>query len=267
MTAPRMPQLEGNPIWFDLATPDPAGAKAFYSGLFGWEWADVPMSGGNVYHMAIAEDANIAGMGRASEGAYNVWNNHVYVRDAEATCERIEANGGAVLSGPSSADGWGITAEVTTHEGAVFGLWQSLKGYGADVFGVPGAVCWVEYHTHDLKAAKAFYSEVFGAGFEEMRVPADDGSDFVLTMLSLDGEQMPCAFAELQDKSLPAAWTTYFMVEDIHASVAKARSLGGELVMGVIDVPPGSLAALRDPQGVSFSFWQPAGRVVLSSKN
>ena len=37
----RMAQLEGNPIWFALLTPDPDGAKAFYSGLFGWEWADV----------------------------------------------------------------------------------------------------------------------------------------------------------------------------------------------------------------------------------
>ena len=53
MPAPRMPQLQGNPIWFDLVTPDPQGAKSFYTGLFGWEWADVPMSGGSTYHMAI----------------------------------------------------------------------------------------------------------------------------------------------------------------------------------------------------------------------
>ena len=38
---PRMPQLQGNPIWFDLTTPDPVGARSFYSGLFGWECADV----------------------------------------------------------------------------------------------------------------------------------------------------------------------------------------------------------------------------------
>ena len=46
----RMAQLEGNPIWFALPTPDPDGAKAFYSGLFGWEWVDVDMGEGNVYH-------------------------------------------------------------------------------------------------------------------------------------------------------------------------------------------------------------------------
>ena len=62
MTSPKMPQLQGNPIWFSLSTPDPQAAKDFYTGLFGWEWADVPMSGGNVYYMAIRDDANIAGM-------------------------------------------------------------------------------------------------------------------------------------------------------------------------------------------------------------
>ena len=94
-----------------------------------------------------------------------------------------------------------------------------------------------------------------------MIVPSNDGSgaDFTLTMLSIDGEQMPCAFAQLPDDSMPASWATYFMVEDIHSSVAKVESLGGELAFGVIDVPPGSLASLDDPQGVRFSLWQSAG--------
>ncbi len=143
----------------------------------------------------------------------------------------------------------------------MFGLWQSLTGYAADVFGEPGAVCWVEYHTHDLVAAKEYYSEVFGAGFAEMRVPTNDGSgaDFALTMLSIDGEQMPCAFAQLPDPSSAASWATYFMVENIHASVAQAKSLGARLIFGVINEPPGSLALLEDPQGIRFSLWQTAG--------
>ena len=263
MTDPRMPQLQGNLIWFALATPDPAGAKEFYSGLLGWEWADVSMSGGNTYHMAIRNDANIAGMSADDDanGVAGVWVNSVYVEDAEDIAKRIEANGGSILSGPHNADGWGVTATVATPEGAVFGLWQSLMGYGADIFGEPGAVCWIEYHTQDLDAATGFYSEVFGAAFDKMMVPTNDGSgaEFTLTMLSIDGEQMPCAFAQLPDESMPASWATYFMVEDIHSSIAKAQSLGAELTLGVIDVPPGSLAALVDPQGVRFSLWQPAG--------
>ena len=156
MTQPTIPQLQGNPIWFSLSTPDPQAAKDFYTGLFGWEWADVPMSGGNTYHMAIKDDANIAGMSTNDDvhRVANVWVNSVYVEDAEETAERIQANGGSVLTEPHNADGWGVTATVATPEGAVFGLWQSLKGYGADIFGEPGAVCWVEYHTHDLESCE-----------------------------------------------------------------------------------------------------------------
>ena len=262
MTQPRMPQLQGNPIWFALATPDPAGAKSFYTGLFGWEWADVPMSGGDTYHMAIRGDANIAGMSadNHSNGVAGVWINSVCVEDAEEIVRRVEANGGRVLSGPHNADGWGVTATVATPEGAVFGLWQSLKGYGADIFAEFGAVCWIEYHTGDLEAAKRFYSEAFGADFDTITIPMDDdaGSDYKVTMLSIDGEQMPCALFALTGDESMARWATYFMVEDIHSSVARAESLGAKVVFPVMDVPPGSLASLTDPQGVQFSLWQPA---------
>ena len=82
---PECHNLKGTRSGFNLATPDPAGAKRFYGGLFGWEWADVPMSGGNTYHMAIQGDANIAGMSAdASSGQpASVWINHIYVADAE----------------------------------------------------------------------------------------------------------------------------------------------------------------------------------------
>ena len=263
MANPKMPQLQGNPIWFDLLTPDPDGAKEFYNGLFGWEWADVPMSGGNTYHMAIMEDCNIAGMSANDDanGVAGVWVNSVYVEDAEETVERIKGNGGRVLSGPHNADGWGVSARVATPEGAVFGIWQSLMGHGADVFAEPGSVCWIEYHTGDLEAAKQFYSETFGADFDAMTIPMDDdaGSGYTLTMLSIDGRQMPCAFFELTEEESMARWATYFMVEDIHASVTKAQSLGAELTLGVMDVAPGSFAVMIDPQGVSFSLWQAAG--------
>ena len=52
-------------------------------------------------------------------------------------------------------------------------------------------------------------------------MPMDDGpgEEFSMTMLDLGGDQEHCAFVELPDASSPASWATYFMVEDIHASV------------------------------------------------
>ncbi|MCO5197406.1 MAG: hypothetical protein M9941_06600 [Anaerolineae bacterium] len=38
--------------WVDLSTQDQEGAKAFYSGLFGWSFLDIPISDDSVYSMA-----------------------------------------------------------------------------------------------------------------------------------------------------------------------------------------------------------------------
>lgn len=273
----RMPQLDGNPIWFALPTPDPDGAKAFYSSLFGWEWADVDMGEGNVYHMAVESDANIVGMHNEQSGDFVVggertWHNYMYVDDAGKACERVVEHGGEVLRAPSTVkmpggddgDYIGITAAVTMPEGAIFRLWQSGSGKGADVFAEPGAVCWIEYHSNDVEAAMEFYTKVFAVEFTEVSMPSVDGDsdDFRLNLLTIGGEQMSCAFFQMSSewsKQYPAMWATYFMVDDVRVSADKAVDLGAELAMPPTRVPPGTLAALKDPQGVHFSLWQESG--------
>ncbi len=262
---PRMPQLQGNPIWFDLPTPDPLGAKEFYTGLFGWEWADVEMAPGRYYHMAIRGDNNIAGMyqedfGQWPEGATRTWNNHVFVKDADDAASRIVAYGGSVISKPVNAGGWGIRATVATPENAVFCLWQSLMGHGADIYGEPNSVCWVEYHTKDLDGAKQFYADAFGAEFETVILPSKcDEADYKLTMLAIDGEQTTCAFEAFPTSSKsPSCWATYFMVNDIERAISTATDLGAEVVDEVEEILPGSKATLADPQGTRFSLWESA---------
>ena len=38
--------------WIDLGTTDLEAAKAFYSGLFGWTFVDMPTDTGTIYSMA-----------------------------------------------------------------------------------------------------------------------------------------------------------------------------------------------------------------------
>ncbi len=203
------------------------------------------MSSGNVYSMAIEGDVNIAGMYRESpadlpDGAVRTWHNHIYVPDADESVKRIEANGGKVLWGPNGADGWGVKAVVTTPENAVFGLWQSQMGKGADLFAQTGAVCWVEYHTHDIEVATGFYSETFGVKFDTYSMPVDggSGSSIELNTVNIGGEMMPCAFIEMPDDTTPAHWATYFMVNDVTAAVEKAESLGAHRLGGAIRYRP-----------------------------
>ena len=49
----------GTPCWVDLATTDLAGAKAFYAGLFSWEYVDEEMDIG-VYSMAMLDGSATA---------------------------------------------------------------------------------------------------------------------------------------------------------------------------------------------------------------
>ena len=64
----------GTFCWVDLATTDPAGAKAFYGELFGWEAEDIPVGEAGAYTMlrldgmrsALSPSWALNGVSRAS---------------------------------------------------------------------------------------------------------------------------------------------------------------------------------------------------------
>jgi predicted enzyme related to lactoylglutathione lyase len=50
----------------------------------------------------------------------------------------------------------------------------------------------------------------------------------------------------------------YFNVDDVEATVARARQLGAQVLMEPAPIPGvGTLAALVDPQGAAFSLMTP----------
>ena len=54
------------------------------------------------------------------------------------------------------------------------------------------------------------------------------------------------------DSGTPANWSVTFGVDDVNATAAKARELGGEVVSGPVDAPWSRTAVINDPQGASF---------------
>ena len=55
--------------WADLATNRPAGAKAFYGGLFGWEFDDMPVGdGGHLHHVPYRRQARRGALAPARPG-------------------------------------------------------------------------------------------------------------------------------------------------------------------------------------------------------
>ena len=51
----------GKVIWVDLVTPDLAGAKRFYSGLFGWTFRDIHV-GKTDYAVALLDGRPVGGL-------------------------------------------------------------------------------------------------------------------------------------------------------------------------------------------------------------
>jgi predicted enzyme related to lactoylglutathione lyase len=54
----------------------------------------------------------------------------------------------------------------------------------------------------------------------------------------------------------PANWSVSFAVADADATAARARELGGTVLLEPVDVPWQRLTVIRDPQGATFSCGQ-----------
>jgi predicted enzyme related to lactoylglutathione lyase len=120
----------------------------------------------------------------------------------------------------------------------------------------PGTFCWPELSTPDPAAAKKFYTSLFGWQFKE----TDMGEQGVYTIFTRDGKD--CAAVFKQDpgqvqSGMPPYWASYISVENVDATVATARSLGGTVLMGPFDAGEfGRMAVITDPQGATFCAWQ-----------
>ncbi len=103
-----MPNIDshapGTFSWIELATSDTAGAKSFYSSLFGWQVADFPMGKDEVYTMFKLDgrDAAAAYAMNAEMRANGVpphWALYVSVVSADETAAAATAAGATVIAG------------------------------------------------------------------------------------------------------------------------------------------------------------------------
>ena len=72
----------GVPGWVDLGSPDLDAARAFYSGLFGWDIPPGPEEAGG-YSIAMLRGRPVAGIGPAMNPGPPVWATYVIVDSAD----------------------------------------------------------------------------------------------------------------------------------------------------------------------------------------
>lgn len=238
--------------WVDLGTSDVEGAKAFYGGLFGWSFLDLPTDSGTVYSMCQIEVYNVAGMGpmvadMEAQGMPPYWSSYVKHDDVDAVAGRAGEAGGNVMFPPFDVMEAGRMTVIQDPTGAIFGVWQPGTNIGAQLVNRPNTLVWNELQTRDVEAARAFYSRVFGWTYET------DANGYV--SCSQDGRSQ-AGMMQMDETwgDIPPNWAVYFLTEDVEAMAERVTELDGNLL-----VPPtpageiGKFAVVQDPQGAVFS--------------
>lgn len=239
--------------WVELSTTDQEAAKAFYTGLFGWEVDDVPIEGGGIYSLLQIEGKNVTALSAMqpdmqAQGIPAFWSSYVKHDDVDTVAKRISAAGGTVMFPPMDVMEYGRMTMGTDPSGAAFGVWQPKAHIGAELVNMPNTLVWNELQTRQPEEAKAFYESVFGW------TDATDENGYVI--YQADG-RMQAGMITMDEKwgpEIPNNWAVYFMVEDVAAKAALAQELGGNIL-----VPPtqagemGIFAVVQDPQGGVFS--------------
>ena len=231
--------------WTDLSTPDAEASKAFYGGLFGWEFLDNPIPEGGVYVMAKLGGRSAAAMYETTE-RHPAWASYVTVDDADAITERAQELGANVLAGPFDVMDFGRMSTLQDPQGAVFCVWQAGSSIGAQVVNGPGALSLNQLNTTDPEAAQRFYTDLFGWRFEAMQGGPAPYSGIYRGDLST---------ADDADAARPAAPAPLarLLRDRRHRRGRRAdRLLGGRIVVETMDVPGGHILVAQDPQGATF---------------
>jgi predicted enzyme related to lactoylglutathione lyase len=255
----------GSFIWYELITPDPDGAKAFYDTVVGWDIEAQP-SGEMDYRMIGSADGLAGGVMRLtdemqSHGARPAWLGYVGVDDVDTQVAAIEQAGGKTLMPPFDIPDVGRIALVADPQGAPFYVMKPTpppgqEGQASTVFSVdqPQHVRWNELSTTDADAAIAFYGKHFGWVQEgEMDMGEMGKYRFIHHAGVAIGAVMP------KMPQMPVSlWTYYIGVDDIDRAASAIGSGGGKILNGPMEIPGGEFALnALDPQGASFGLVGP----------
>jgi hypothetical protein len=116
-----------------------------------------------------------------------------------------------------------------------------------------GGFCWNELATTNVKAAKEFYSKVFGWTFSE-----HDMGDTVYTMIKVNDKEVGGIWSIPKDKEseIPPHWMVYILVDDLEQAVEKTRKHGASLIKPATNAGDlGRFAIIADPTGAHFALW------------
>ena len=213
-------------VWHECLSTDVERSKSFYTQLLGWE-IEVYKPGEMDYPMISKEGKTHGGFGPVPEGAPNHWVGHVLVDDADAAAERARKAGGKVVFGPEDIPDIGRFAIIMDPQGAVISAF-SASGEASTPEGVFG---WT-----------AKESDMGGMTY----------------VLFSEGEtDRAGATTQMPGDPSPPHWLVYALTNDVDASTAKVKDLGGTVYMEPMSLEGvGRFSIAGDPTGAVFGLFQ-----------
>ena len=109
-------------VHLELCTPDTTKAKAFYSGLFGWEFKDNDM--GPMIYSTFQPSSGPGGGLFSMPGVPTAWLAYVGVDDIKAATDKAKSLGATIHKGPDEIPNIGWFTVLSDPTGATIALFQ-----------------------------------------------------------------------------------------------------------------------------------------------
>lgn len=241
----------GTFCWVDLGGADLEVARAFYGGLLGWQFEEVPSGadGGDPYTLVRRDGAIVAGMHtHPGEQVAPHWDSYIAVDDLDATLGRVSELGGEVAMGPFEIPRTARIGVMVDPTGGKVGLWEEHGFRGADLVNDTWTWTWNDLFTRDPDLAGAFYEGLFGWRTERA-VPIY--ASFELGDLLIGGMRTIDP-----SETTPSMWMPYFVVPDADEAAAKVAELGGKVLVPPTAVPAGRFLVIADAAGASCALFE-----------
>ncbi|MGO9547890.1 MAG: VOC family protein [Rhodomicrobium sp.] len=239
-------------VWYELATNDMEGAKAFYTSVMGWGAGSVP---GSNYTQFTAGDTPVAGLLRlpaeaSRTGAAPQWIGFAGVDDVDVAAGRVEQLGGTVHVPPANAGNAARFSVIADPQMALLALVTKPKRslHHSARLGALGHVSWHELHAASWETAFAFYAGLLGWQKAMTQI------DSIGTYQQFSAGTEAIGGMLTRSAKAPSLWLYYFNVFNIEAAVKRVEAGGGETLCDAYEVPGGArVVHCLDPQGAIFA--------------
>jgi uncharacterized protein len=251
--------LRGRFIWHELLTTDTGAAAAFYPKVVPWRTHPSSMPGYTIWMAGQTQVGGLMTLPPDAAGTPPHWLVYVGTPSVDATAEQAQRLGARIVKAASDIPNVGRFAVLADPQGATFALYTPAGAAASTTPpGGAGGFSWHELATTDVAGALRFYGELFGW----RKGPGHDMGAMGIYQLFEHGGAQVGGMCNVQGPSTPPSWLSYVQVADTQRAVAAAKSAGGRLMHGPMDVPGGSSIALfMDPQGGAFAVHRPPAAV------